>query len=333
MGFSPLDFYKLLIVEDETEILKYMILCVDGGGTKTHILLMEDNGLVLSQGFGGPMLFTEISFEQAVNNLNIAISEASQKIKRQILTFTKVIIGLAGVDSKNEIEQAREKYTLALRQKVSGEIILVNDMMIALLSGTDNNNAVVLNAGTGSACFGFNQSGIKAKASGLDYLISDEGSAFYIGQEILRAAVKSYDGRGKKTILEDLVKQYYSIEDLVDIKSKIYGLNFHKAHIAKLSFLITQASQANDEVAQTILRDAMKELAIAIKAVVSKLEIGRIDFDLVLIGGLFTSNTINPKAFGNIINNMYPMAKIIIPKDPPVYGARKLALLHSKHDD
>jgi len=310
-----------------------MILCVDGGGTKTHVLLVEDNGMVLSEGFGGPILFTEIPFDQAISNLNNAISQASQSIKRQLLNFETAVIGLAGVDSPIEIEQAKQEYMQALRDRVSGDIVVVNDMMIALLAGTDNSNAIVLNAGTGSACFGFNQSGIRAKASGLDYLISDEGSAFYIGQEILRAAVRSYDGRAKKTMLEDLVKQYYSIDDLTNIKTKIYGQNFHKAHIAKLSFLIIQAAAANDEIAQNILRDSMKELALAVKAVVTKLGLGRMAFDLVLIGGLFISNTINPKFFGNIISNMYPMVKIITPQDPPVYGAIKLALRQTKHDN
>jgi len=311
-----------------------MILCVDGGGTKTHVLLADEGGSALAEGFGGPLLWSQTEFSSALASLESAISEASSKINQQMPIFSRAVLGIAGLDSPLEITDAKQKYAQALRPRVSGDISIVNDMLIALMAGSSNQNAVVLNAGTGSACFGYNQEGLRAKAGGLDYILSDEGSAFYIGQEILKAAVRSADGRGKKTMLEEMVMQHYSITDIADLKSKIYGVNQHKSHIAKLSFLISQAAQGNDEIAQTILQDAIKELALAVKAVVVKLGLGRIEFDLVLTGGLFTSSTIHPPTFGSIISTMYPLVKIIISNNSPVYGALKLALsLTKKHDE
>lgn len=310
-----------------------MILAVDGGGTKTQILFADDGGSVLAEGFGGPMLWNEANFDQSLSNLTEAIKDASTKINQQMPVFSKAVLGIAGLDSISEINNAKNKYSEALRAKIDGEIILVNDMLIALLAGTDKDNAVVLNAGTGSSCFGFNQNKQNAKAGGLDFILSDEGSAFFIGQEILKAAVRSADGRSKKTILEDLVKQHFSVSDMSEIKTKIYGNNFHKAHIAKLSFLIIQAANSGDEVAQNILQTAIKELALAVKAVVVKLGLGREEFDLVLTGGLFTNATIHPQTFGAIIKTMFPMVKIIIPTNPPVFGALKLALLKTEKYD
>ncbi len=310
-----------------------MILGVDCGGTKTHVLIANDAGSVLSEGFGGPFLWSEGHIDAGLQSIESAISDASSKIQQQMPIFDTAVLGIAGLDSHSETMLAKEKLTEALRNKVSGEITVVNDMLIALIAGTNNQNAVVINAGTGSSCFGFNQQGQRAKSGGLDYLVSDEGSAFYIGQEILRAAVKSEDGRGKKTMLEELVKQHYSISDITEIKTKIYGNNFHKSHIAKLSFIITQAAGSNDEVAQTILQSAIKELALAVKAVVVKLGLGRSQFDLVLVGGLFTSNTIHPQTFGAIITNMFPLVKIIIPQNPPVYGSIRLAQSRTKQND
>jgi len=42
----------------------------------------------------------------------------------------------------------------------------------------------------------------EAFAGGLDYILNDESSAFGIGVRTLKAAVKSFDRRGRKTIFE-----------------------------------------------------------------------------------------------------------------------------------
>jgi len=311
---------------------QFMILGVDGGASKTQVIIADDNGSVLAEGFGGSMLWSDDAFEASVNSLESAISDACSKIGQQMPIFNAAVLGIAGLDSPSEISSAKRKYSEVFGKKVSGKITVVNDMVIALLSGSDNPNAVVLNAGTGASCFGINHENKSAKSSGLDYILSDEGSAFYIGHEILRAAVRSSDGRGKKSLLEDLLKQHYSIDDLSEIKSKIYGTNFNKAHIAKLSYLVIQAAEGNDEVAQSILQNAIKELALAVKAVVIKLGIGREQFDLVLTGGLFNSKIIHPNTFGSIITNMYPLVNVVIPHNKPAIGAIKLALKTQKYD-
>jgi len=79
--------------------------------------------------------------------------------------------------------------------------------------------------------------GETAKTGGMDYLLSDQGSGFDIGQQVLRAAVKSYDGRSKKTLLEKLLCEHFKIESIEDVKDKVYNPRLNKTQIAQIRLL------------------------------------------------------------------------------------------------
>jgi N-acetylglucosamine kinase-like BadF-type ATPase len=301
-----------------------MLLAVDGGGTKTHILLADNDGTVLCDAKGGPLSFTVVSQEESLTNLLTTVRQAFKKVKLNELYIQKALIGLAGIDTKEEQKNAADFFNKGLKEIVTGLVQVVNDTEIALASGSGSDNAIVLIAGTGSNCFGKNEFGVTAKAGGLDYMLTDEGSGYSIGHEILKAAVKSYDGRGQKTILEDLVKQWFEVEDMIFLKDKISNNNFNKATIAHLTFLLSKALEVEDSVAKQILNESIQELLSMVKAVATRLDFVTKRFDLVLAGSLFSKKVISFDIFSSKIKKDFVYANCIIPQDPPVYGALKL---------
>jgi N-acetylglucosamine kinase-like BadF-type ATPase len=303
-----------------------MLLCVDGGATKTHVLIAEEDGTVVCEGFGEGMAFSNVSFEQAFSHLQTAISSAISKGSLQKPVFSRACLGIAGIDTSLELKKAQEIYLSKLRGVVNGDIMIVNDIIIGIAAATISKNAIGLIAGTGSSCFGYNDQGQKAKAGGLDYMLSEGGSAYFIGQKVLETAVRSWDGRGEKTILEELVLQHFDIEEISELKSKVYGEKFKKSIIGKLSFLANQAAQADDMVAKKIMQMAFEELLISVMAVARKLNIDKKKFDLILIGGLFENNVFDIKVFSETIRHKSPGANVLLPKDPAVYGALRLLL-------
>ena len=54
-------------------------------------------------------------------------------------------------------------------------------------------------AGTGVACLTVPADGAARIVGGHGYLIGDEGGAFWIGREGIRAALRAMDGRGAST--------------------------------------------------------------------------------------------------------------------------------------
>src|SRR5690606_8774057 len=81
------------------------------------------------------------------------------------------------------------------------------DLHIALAGGTGGRPGVVVIGGTGSVAFGRNAEGREHRVGGWGYLLSDEGSGFWIGREALIAVLHCMDGRGPHTILTDRVAE------------------------------------------------------------------------------------------------------------------------------
>ena len=65
----------------------------------------------------------------------------------------------------------------------------------------------VLIAGTGSICYARTADGRRARSGGWGHLIDDEGSAYALGRDILRAVVRAADGRAPATALTELIAQ------------------------------------------------------------------------------------------------------------------------------
>ena len=300
------------------------ILAIDGGGTKTTALIADLDGKILGKGTAGPMSLAATSIKTASQNLANCINDAVGK--SGVTSFAKVVIGLAGVDTEDELIKAKNIFSKALADDYSvDQFELVNDTQIALASGSVAKNAIVLISGTGSNCFGKNEKGQIAKAGGMDYLLSDQGSGFDIGQQVLKAAVKSFDGRGQSTMLEDLVCQHFAISSIEKLKDQVYHPPLNKTEIGKLATLCFTAFQIGDSQANQILTKSLDELIKMIEAVIRRLNLKNNQFDLVLVGSIATDPYFS-RMIELTMNVRYPKAKLIIPEQEPVYGALKIAM-------
>lgn len=301
-------------------------LAVDGGGTKTTVWLANALDQVVGKGSSGPMSLAATTQASAVTNLLEAVREAT-KDQRNI-HLQKVVIGLAGVDTPSEHQRAESLFAEALHSEFSiQEFVLVNDVVIALESGATQENAVALISGTGSNCFGRNAQGDHAKTGGMDFLLSDQGSGFDIGQQVLRAAVKSYDGRGTKTLLESLVCEHFDIASISDLKDKVYHPPLNKTEIAGLAKLCFIALEKKDTRANEIVTAAINELVVMVETVLKRLNMHNEPTDLVLVGGIATDPYVR-QLLSLRFKVRYPKLSLTVPEHPSVYGALKLAIQH-----
>lgn len=298
-------------------------LAVDGGGTKTTVWLADQSGEVLGKATTGPMSLAATTPQKATEHFLTAIREAIGE--RVVTTFEKVVVGLAGVDTPEEVADATSFFSKALREHFTVDRFeVVNDTVIALASGTQSQNAICLISGTGSNCFGKNAAGKTAKAGGMDYLLSDQGSGFDIGQQVLRAAVKSYDYRARKTLLEKLVCEHFEIESIAELKNKVYHPLLNKTQIGELGKLCFTAREHSDTTANEIIMHAVNEIIEMIVTVLMRLHLTNVPTDVVLIGGIATDPFVKTQLEVRLQAN-YPLITLMIPEHPPVYGALQLA--------
>jgi len=300
------------------------VLAIDGGGTKTNVVCADAAGNIIGTGLSGPTNLTSTNVGAASFNLHEAVRQASEHVSKEE-SITHAVMGLAGMDTPEDYALSFGTLKKVLDQFGVQHFTLVNDVVIALENGSDALQAVVLIAGTGSNCYGKNTVGETTLAGGMDYLLADQGSGYAIGRQVLREAVKSFDGRSPKSVLEQLVCQHFGIASILDLKAKVYNPVLPKHEIAQLSRLCTQAFAQQDTVAQWIIEKTIRDLEQHITAVVARLGMQAEAFDCVLAGSIVELPEIKEPLVVQL-QAKFTNIRVIFPEEPPVHGALKMAL-------
>lgn len=295
------------------------ILGIDGGGTKTQAVLAMADGSVIKEVTGGPT-------NPASNGLSAAVAEFQKVIETIVAdqpTPAVVVVGLAGIDTPLDAEQ----FLAAIEPVKQGfgitNLTVVNDAEIALENGSQADNAVILIAGTGSVCYGRTPRA-SWRAGGMDYLLSDEGSGYWLGKSILRAVVRAHDGRRPPTVFTDLVFEHFGINSIESLKQKVYNPPLSKTQVAAVSQLWDKGLAVADDVALNLQDRAVRQLNSLVQAVVKTLKVETDPFDLVLAGSIATHQAIETFLRARL-KEEYPQVNIVVPATPPVFGAIKMA--------
>jgi len=300
------------------------VIGVDGGGTNTLAVLANLKGEILAKGKAGPSNPRNIGIEKAAENAAKAIERVlTGRGKIKVLS---TFLGLPSLAEEYRTKKKEIKNNL-LKQKgilpvFRGKIIIDSDQIVAFRAGTPEKDGILLITGTGSASHGW-RGKKEVHVSGWGWL-TDEGSAFWLGQKILQAVFKDLDGRGPKTLLTKLTFQNWSIKNQRDLQRKVYSKDY-VGKVSSLAFLADKAGKRRDKLAKSLLKEAGRELAQVVKVAIKKLGFSQVRFPLVLSGGVFKSETVF-KVFKQEIKRVAPKVKFILLKEVPVKGAVSLAI-------
>jgi N-acetylglucosamine kinase-like BadF-type ATPase len=315
--------------------MKYY-LGIDGGGTSTTAAVADETGKILGTGEAGPSLYKVAGLDGTVMNIRKAILAAEKKARVKAPSYSYTVLGLSGVDSMKDWKILSALIFKNFKPRLGERFRVVNDVAIVFAAGTLQPHGVALIAGTGSNAYAVGPKG-EAYASGLGALLADEGSAYWIGCLMLRAAVKSFDGRGPRTILEQLLYSRFHIRTVRDLVDVVYphtknfgGGAFDKTAIAALAPLCAIAARRGDTVARGILYRAAQELADMVIAVAKRAGLAGKAFDCVLSGGVFEAGGALAAPFLRAVRRHVPRIRSIRLHTAPVTGAIRLAL---QHDD
>jgi len=307
------------------------ILGVDGGGSKTTAQIADTSGKKIAQAVSSSSSYKSVGVKRAIENLNTAVFNAITNLNvSKNINFISSCFGFAG--NNNSVGKDPEIYReIVFNEKLSNHLnskrtVICNDTRIGLEAGSKNKNKMILIAGTGSNCFGINEDGKQAGATGWDYILADEGSGYQVGLKALRAIIKAHDGRGRKTLLSKTILKEIKLKNILDLTEWVYKIPFSKAKIGVLAKTVCMTAGMGDEVSIDILTQEAEEAVTSVITVAYKLGFENKDFDLVLVGGLFKCE----KYFKNILMNRLKenLSKInFIPlTSNPVEGAIKLAI-------
>lgn len=302
--------------------MKYVI-GIDGGGTKTHMKIADLNGNIIAEGVKGPSNINSSSEKEVKKVFKELICEGIKSIEEKLDECSAICIGIAGADRDEDKVIIENMIRDAVGYK--GKIIVVNDAEVALAGGIEKRYGIIVISGTGSICYGRTEEGKSCRSGGWGHIIGDEGSGYDIGINAIKAALKSYDGRGEKTILEGSVLEYLGLKCHEDLINYIYRSGAGKKEIARLTRVVNDAYKKGDAVSEKILECAAEELFLSVKAVIDKLGICDRNVALVATGGAINNIEYLYDQFKNKINKFYPNVNIVHMKNDSAFGAAFIA--------
>jgi len=308
------------------------VLGIDGGGSKTVCILMDDTHQVLGRGQAGAANYQTIGTEAALISIELAIRQAIKL--NEPIKIDAICLGLAGVGRPKDIEIVKglvrgliDNQSLPITWNLQlSNIVICNDALIALVGGIGHSVGIVAAVGTGSIVFGRNQQGQIKRVGGWGYILGDEGSAYKIAVAGMQAALKSYDGREKSTSLIEAFKQHLSLEDIEELIEVIYRRGWGVKQIAALAPIIDLAAASGDEVANNIIDDAVRELVKATATIMNAIFSHDSALEIVTTGSVWRGKCKIHERFTAAIVDQFPQVKVIFPRYEPAYGAGLLAL-------
>jgi N-acetylglucosamine kinase-like BadF-type ATPase len=296
---------------------------VDGGGSKTAALVIDESGHPLGRGLAGGSNHLRVGIETATRNIERAVNIALVEAGIAIRNVEYAYCGIAGADHPAHHQRVVDALKIFFPH---GNFIVDTDARIALTGAIGFGSGVVVISGTGSVAFGRNSDGKEARSGGWGPTIGDEGSGYAIARDGLSAIVRAHDGRGKQTKMTEMLCYDYDMCSPEDLPRFVYATTTHADDIARYGKLVIEAARQGDEVASEILDRAGRELGETVLAVARRLDICASEFPVAYVGGAFHAGDLLLDPLRRVLLREAPKATLITPKQAPVEGAAMMAI-------
>lgn len=222
---------------------------IDGGGTKTKFDLFDSDKNSIASITTPTIHPAQASFKEVVSVLNTAKEKLLANINDRDYVL-KVGAGLGGYGINADYRKKLEDEF----STVFEEFKLYSDAYAAMLGALAGEDGILMIAGTGSIALA--KVGDETfRCGGFGYRYGDEGSAYSIGKALISRALKEADGRLDKSIISDLVADYF---DNIGINI-IATSDFSRDKIAGLAASASKYVE-NSESVRDIFLAAAKEI-------------------------------------------------------------------------
>ena len=294
-----------------------LYLGIDAGGTKTDCAI-SNGAELLGQATGPTCKIARVGEEQASRNLHDVIMQACEAAHVKSFDIQQVCLGISGASVPGVDAWARS----VIQEIIPGKITVMGDQAIAHRAAFGLLPGVLVNAGTGSFAYGCNEKGDTARAGGWGPLISDEGSAFWIGREAVATALRALDQRTSQELLSVITRTWKvsGIEDVIKIANSGSVPKF-----SELSATVAAAAEKGETASQQIMERAAKELAALASLVISRLWPAGVNVRVAMVGGVLQGSNVIRRAFQHAVQSDYPKATISFSSVRPVMGALAIA--------
>jgi N-acetylglucosamine kinase-like BadF-type ATPase len=280
------------------------ILSADGGGTKLRMILFNENFEILGQGLAGGVNTNSTTPENSLENMRNCLDQVfggkpPPLIDKLYAVFVGPVADFLGILG----ERARVKETTTVSEGEAG-----------LMAGALWEDGFLALAGTGSDIFVMDKAGRlkpggrfdRSTIGGWGPIIGDQGSGAWIGQEAIRAVVSGIEGWTEKTLIHDLIRRDWKLEQDWDMVPLVYQAAAPFRKVASLTRQVEEAAAAGDAVALRIVREAGELMARQALALFARFDIPPDMRRLVCCGGAWKTHPLMFETFKQKILAVYP---------------------------
>lgn len=304
-----------------------VVVAVDGGGSKTDVVVLGVNGELLARTRGPGSNLDVLGVAGSLKVIGALVTDVLALVPGRAVLHTGIY--LSGIDLPAEIEAfsaalAKEPWAMA---GTSASRVVDNDLFALLRAGTNEPDAVAVVCGSGINAVGVRGDGASARFPALGLVSGDWGGGGCLGRQALWHAARAEDGRGPATLLQELVPLAYGLSTVTEV---IEGLHFNRLEsrsVLNLTRVLFDAAERGDAVAQGEVDRQAQEIVTLVRTVIRRLDLQDKAVPVVLGGSILAAN--RPTLMGAIaagLRDHAPNTQIELVTAPPILGAGMLAL-------
>lgn len=245
-------------------------LGLDGGGSSLRGVAINEVGETVKSMHGGPANVVVVGERKAREALREVVQDTRYDV---------IVAGMAGGDRP----WVRRFWEDELRP-FARHVTVVGDYRIAWAALTGGEPGMVAIFGTGSICYGEHQT-LTARVGGYGWKVGDVGSGIALGSAAIRASVAAWERWGPPTSLEQAVRAWSGVEGTRELLDYLYRPAHDWRNVSDLAAHVFSNAESGDEAAETILRDASREILLQWQSVLHEIRLDRTAM-VGLTGGL-----------------------------------------------
>jgi glucosamine kinase len=295
--------------------MTFIVIGIDGGGSKTHAIVADEQGRTIAETKGPGSAVRPGQAEHSANVIADVVRDALASCEMTHVTPRVLCVGVAGAGRETE---RQELWQALMSRDLAAELVVHSDFSIALDDAFGDGSGVLLISGTGSVAFGRGPTGSTARCGGWGPVFGDEGSGAWIGRKALSVVTSAADGREPETALTGAVLTAAQVNETQDLIAWAAGAA--PGQLATLAPVVLSVADAGDLRANALVSLAVEELMLHIRSLARQL-FGdeRAAVHVALSGGMLSRGSTLRKRLEHRLKSAVPGATI---HAEPVIAAR-----------
>ncbi len=283
-----------------------LVVGVDGGGSRTRVVLADANGTVLARVEGGASALRPGQEGVAADIIKALIGEALAQAER---TETRPAVCVVGVAGAGQERAAQALWAALAQRRIADDVSVQADATIAMDDAFGDSAGVLLIAGTGSVAFSRGPDGKLERCGGWGPNVGDEGSAAWLGKRALSVITAAHDGREPETALTGAVLTALELESLEDLIP--WAANATPGALAQLAPVVMQVAAGGDLRANALISFCVEDLALHVRTLARRCFTDeRAAIPVAFAGGLLSRGSLVRKRLEQRLKSAVPGAAV-----------------------